>query len=109
MNFVSLHQRLAEERGQHIRGEYVFGAKRKFWIANLKKKALAMCSDEQIELKTLKCMVQRGGLKHVISYVPCFQMLVRGYKINKFCIFPSAIGRRKWAKYHGGMCIWCDT
>ena len=68
-----------------------------------------MCSDEQIELKTLKCMVQRGGLKHVISYVPCFQMLVRGYQINEFCIFPSAIGRRKWAKYHGGMCIWCDT
>ena len=59
MNCVSLHQRLAEERGQHIRGECVFGAKRKFWIANWKKKKKepAMCSDEQIELKTLKCMV----------------------------------------------------
>ena len=109
MNFVFLRQRLDEKRWQHIRGECAFGAIRRFWVANLKKKMPAMCSDEEIELKTFKCMVWRVGLEHVILYVPRFQMSVRECQIHEFCIFASAIGRKNGATYQGGMCIWCET
>ena len=61
-----------------------------------------MCSDEQIELKTLKCMVQRGGLEHVISYVLHFQMEVRGHQIHESSGLACATGAPKVIKKSRG-------
>ena len=104
MNFVFLRQRLDEKRGQHIRGKCVFGATRRFLVANLKKKLRPCVQMRKSNLRRLSVWFSAVGWSIRFRTSRAFKCPFEGTKFMNFVFLHQRFAEKR-RQHIRGECV----